>query len=823
MKIAEIFSSNDPSRTLLELIPFSTDDQKDEIFNTTDAIINLISSTLEFNPVPLNKIDLLAKISFLIAECAKDETIRNKYINTKIHLQLGKLMCFCSGHLQPELIIKKQPALTLKRFLPKSVEEENSLNELKIQNMRAFANLCCDNEGNRDLFYETQISIPFLVANLKSSNAKVIQVALGCLLNVSMDNEPIQMDVIEYDGLEILLVLSSQYVGNFSSADYNFELGTGALRILSNLVECEIGAKALLKPIKSFDSNGLKLVTNLIKCHHSNLLSPNCTVEEYKEGVEILELLATILENVGEDVNVQRAIVREDLLDVFLNFVDHIPKDKSCLDNEDEELGEAPTFGAVRKVISKITTLVTMNDENMKDLPHSNSLICRLKNWMGLGHAGDGGEREEDEIRMAAALCIGNLARSDESCEILVKSHNIVENLLNLMHLEMKRLNPESFNISFDSSNEDKKHAKDEIKSIIQVLHAVVGSLRNLSLAANVRNILGEIGVIEAIGELLEKGGIKIAQLGGVTILKNLAKDNLQNCYRIITGEAHNNSSLSTTEAALPTLTNLTPLQKMISLVWKAVEDNDSGIRNEGGRCISNLVRCCHYSKVPKLVNYIIEAKGVPPLIQIVTGAILTKQKTLNTVSHSNISLADVPRLSVGENIDNHVHFDALPVETAVFPNVQNEGIVALILMCSANPHVAFNIIKFYSSLIPTVCKIIQSGINTESIEVARLESTGVNISDITEKTKENFIYPNEIKVNACLLLETLCKAEENFKIKVSSDCLESFSKVDKFNHLKKHEKEKEANLMEIETEESFLDSLSFEIALKQLLKTLTQ
>ena len=73
-------------------------------------------------------------------------------------------------------------------------------------------------------------------------------------------------------------------------------------------------------------------------------------------------------------------------------------------------------------------------------------------------------------------------------------------------------------------------------------------------------------------------------------------------------------------------------------------------------------------------LNYtrkLIDSNIIPPLLQIVTGALLTKSR--NATADGGIEDED----------EHHVHFDATPMEGQVFPLVQNEGIVALILICN--------------------------------------------------------------------------------------------------------------------------------------------
>jgi hypothetical protein len=188
----------------------------------------------------------------------------------------------------------------------------------------------------------------------------------------------------------------------------------------------------------------------------------------------------------------------------------------------------------------------------------------------------------------------------DETCRELVKTHDVVPALLKLLKEEMGRLNSARQDVT-DLTPEGRKDAKEELKSIIQVLHAVIGTLKNLSLAVSVREDLGSGDLVDLVAKFLTKDGVKVIQFGAIGILKNICQDNGnrsgltrldRNTYRIITGEVLNDSRLTEAEPKYGV-----PLQSLVKFIWKAVEDNDTGIRSEGGRCIANLVRCCHQAQ----------------------------------------------------------------------------------------------------------------------------------------------------------------------------------------------------------------------------------
>jgi hypothetical protein len=111
----------------------------------------------------------------------------------------------------------------------------------------------------------------------------------------------------------------------------------------------------------------------------------------------------------------------------------------------------------------------------MEQLSNNADVIDKFKHWMTVGIDTVAVQKEEG-IRMAGALCIGNLARSEQTCTTLVHSHGVLSALLNLLKNETDRLR---------SAAKDVTKTREESKSSIKVLHAIIGALKNLSLARN--------------------------------------------------------------------------------------------------------------------------------------------------------------------------------------------------------------------------------------------------------------------------------------------------------------------------------------------------
>lgn len=129
----------------------------------------------------------------------------------------------------------------------------------------------------------------------------------------------------------------------------------------------------------------------------------------------------------------------------------------------------------------------------MIELTSSPDTINILKNWMHRGYDNPL-KRTDDEIRMYGALSLGNLCRSDATCGILATPPNeIIPALLTMIIFELERLKDFHNAVaelnggsSGEVGNEAKRIMKIEIKSIVQLLHAGIGALKNLSLCGKI-------------------------------------------------------------------------------------------------------------------------------------------------------------------------------------------------------------------------------------------------------------------------------------------------------------------------------------------------
>lgn len=113
----------------------------------------------------------------------------------------------------------------------------------------------------------------------------------------------------------------------------------------------------------------------------------------------------------------------------------------------------------------------------------------------------------------------------DETCEFLINSEcNVYQAIQKLSHTEINRLKEFSY-------------VKDETKLVLKVIHAVVGTIKNLSLAGNYsliiencRKKLGELGAIWDACSIISVMHGSILHTGIISIVKNLCAGEFGNC-----------------------------------------------------------------------------------------------------------------------------------------------------------------------------------------------------------------------------------------------------------------------------------------------------
>ncbi|RIB17671.1 armadillo-type protein [Gigaspora rosea] len=556
------------------------------------------------------------------------------------------------------------------------LNDTQSYDSIDYQCLRALANFCINSDVNRQRILDSGGINSVLVCLKKQKNLESIRGACAVLLNAGLQYDRVNSEIIKLDGIIALSNLLEpenilkKYVENIDIARTTVYFAT---RVLLNLI--------------GIDEGKSKCATTEVITALTHLLSYASSDNATNEDVDIIENVVEILESIAIDSDeVQQILVKDKLFYSLLDFLEHSKPPEGCGQRIDKIYGESKA-AALKVIVS-----TTMSDKNMDPLFDDTIILNRLLNWLELGP-------ERDDLQMCAALSLGNLARSDTHCIKLVHDIHIVEPLANVLKT---------------SSN-------------VKVQHAAISALKNLSIAAENKDIIGSSGIIGATSPLLEKDTVQPVQFVVVGIFKHLSSQNVKNSLKIILGENQNDVER--------------PLTRLLNLIKRT---DDLPIRSEGTRILVNLVKNMWVENP----HTVLEGTPVSSL-----RSELNRQEVVLPLANMIIE--------------------------SKYPILQNEGIIALTLLImddsagSGDSNPALNILTTTNeceeiSDNTTSQTIVHSVVNDEMIpsnsSTVATQQEHSSISPLLKSLLDMILserdkYADEIKCNVCLLLEKSVKA----------------------------------------------------------------
>ncbi|GJJ73683.1 hypothetical protein EMPS_06041 [Entomortierella parvispora] len=396
-----------------------------------------------------------------------------------------------------------------------------------IQAMRALANACVDHEANRLILLKENAFDTIVDVLRNSTHADSIKNACGALLNTTMSCEPAQTKVVELGAVEQLLkVLETQ------DLEENEVTVTIAARVSAFLCELDTGIQAIIK------NSGIKTLIQLLER----------TCQDVESYVDIIDAVTDILRPVAAKDSAQKAIFQEGLLTPLLDILENAgTSDEGKTEEEKKE--DDKKFAAIKADLIEVVVSVTLADANMIPIFNDKEIMHRFLTWLDLA--------DREDLQTCAALCLGNVARSDQHCITLVHEYQAVEPLI---HVVRKAVD-------------------------LKASHAATGVLRNLALPEKNREQMGNAGVIQACFPLLKKDNALPLQSNIVGILKRLCTNDGYNSIRVISGREpfETLSSTSNAESELET-----PLSTLVELIDRT---DDFALKSEGTRTLCNLIK----------------------------------------------------------------------------------------------------------------------------------------------------------------------------------------------------------------------------------------
>ncbi|CEH17832.1 Rho/Rac GTPase guanine nucleotide exchange factor smgGDS/Vimar [Ceraceosorus bombacis] len=263
-----------------------------------------------------------------------------------------------------------------------------------------------------------------------------------------------------------------------------------------------------------------------------------------------------------------------------------------------EALSEAKkTYSLSKASVARAIVAISGEDENMDKLFAGGMHNDRKEGWF-LGTCADWmGRRNREDLAGTALLALGNLARKDANCIALVKHSALLPTLVS--HLQT---------------------AEPDIK----VIYGCVGLLKNLSIPAPNKSLLGDAGLLELVAPFLDAkyDNVQPLQFATVGLLKHLcAGGQIQNALRLVLGKSNGRmplgillSVLGRTEDVPTRMEGTRILVNAIKTLWQAQTSGDATSDSKRAEAkslllgneavvtaLSEMVRASH--KYPVLVN----------------------------------------------------------------------------------------------------------------------------------------------------------------------------------------------------------------------------
>jgi hypothetical protein len=248
--------------------------------------------------------------------------------------------------------------------------------------------------------------------------------------------------------------------------------------------------------------------------------------------------LATALATYLEKERFQTVCVSNKMVEGVLDVL----RRSSLVDVDRSSAEDVKALAQLQLKINGALAEVSASPLFAQNYPLDSSLTRTLKSWV---------VATEDQLQICACVMLGNLARSDEVCQVMVRDLKIHEELISVL-------------------NGDSRGA---------VLHSSLGFLKNLAIAGDNRTVLGEAGIIATVSRLWAYESVPQVQFSAASIARQVVISSVDNIVRLLVPLSQDPDS---------------PAYKRtyLSLLLSLFEKTDSTpIKTEIGRTVASICR----------------------------------------------------------------------------------------------------------------------------------------------------------------------------------------------------------------------------------------
>ncbi|KAJ6084424.1 hypothetical protein N7486_011224 [Penicillium sp. IBT 16267x] len=380
---------------------------------------------------------------------------------------------------------------------------------LLLHSLRLVGNSCADTDENREIVVKGNYTLAIIRHFL---NPDLIMVAIPVIYNICMDYEPAHAQMAENRAAYIILrLLRDGTIGD----------NEALLGFAYDLVEL---ASEQAQGVDNSPDGTILLLMELA-------LNEDIAFEHY---ASLVNCLSTYLEK----ERFQNACVSNNMVEMLLSVLQRSMSIE--IDNSSKE--DVQALAQARIKVNQALSEVSASPLFAEHYPLDSNLSKTLKSWI---------MAEEEQLQICACVMLGNLARSDEVCKVMVQDLKIHEELIAVLNSDARG----------------------------SVLHSTLGFLKNLAIAGDNRVSLAEAGVIPAVSHLWAFDSVPQVQFSAATIARQVIISSTENIARLLSPLSDDPDSPANRRTYL-------------SLLLVLFEKSDSApIKTEIGRSIASICR----------------------------------------------------------------------------------------------------------------------------------------------------------------------------------------------------------------------------------------
>ncbi|EEA24584.1 GTP binding protein, putative [Talaromyces marneffei ATCC 18224] len=337
--------------------------------------------------------------------------------------------------------------------------------DLLFHSMRLIGNSCADTDENREIVVSSSYTRAIMRLTL---NPDLVHVAVPVIYNICTDFEPAQAQVAANKLGYILLKQINDGAIN----------GNALLNFTYELVEMVAGQA---EGIENSPDGTIVLMMNIA-------LKEDTTFAQYT-------CLVTCLAQYLQTERFQIANIRHKLVEHIISVLE-----RSFTIEVDESVSEyVQLLNQLRLKLNQTLGDISALPTFLETYPIGSPLVSTLQSWLT--------RQQQETLQICACVVLGNIARTDEICQLMIDQLNIHQALIHIL----------------------------KNSTIGGVLHASLGFLKNLSIAESNREKLGDADIIPAISKIWTYDTVPQVQLAATSVTRLVIAANVKNIARLLT------------------------------------------------------------------------------------------------------------------------------------------------------------------------------------------------------------------------------------------------------------------------------------------------